>query len=143
MFEITRHDPFGLSPVRDLINLVRRDPFFDTPFETPDAETLAVDVSEKDGEVIVRASLPGFDKDDVHVQIEDGTLSITAEHKEESTDEHERYYRRERRVQSLMRRVSLPGKVTDANATADLTDGVLTLRIPQAAEARPKEITVN
>ena len=142
MFEITRRDPFD-RPLRDLVSFVTQDPLFRTPLcESENEGTLALDVAEGDGELIVKASLPGFNREDVDVQIHNGILSIKAEQAEEKETKEGRYYRKERRVGSVSRRVALPGVVSEANAHAELKDGVLTLRIPQAEVVKPKQIPV-
>jgi len=140
MFDIIRRQPLD-RPLRDLLGFVTHDPFFAMTGDG-DEGTLALDVAEGDGEIVVTASLPGFKKEDVDVQIHDGVLTIKAKHVEESETRTEKYYRRERRVGSLSRRVALPGVVSAAEAKAELKDGVLTLRIPQAEASRPKQIQV-
>ena len=143
MFEIIRRSPVDRA-MRDLMEFVTHDPFLRSgSFDLDDEGTLALDVAEGDGELIVRASLPGFKREDIDVQIHNGVLSIKAEHTVEKETKDERYYRKERRVGSVTRRIALPGVVSDANANAELNDGVLILRIPQAEVARPKQIPVN
>jgi HSP20 family protein len=142
MLNIIRHDPVGHT-MRDLVSWLERDPFILTPlFETSDEGMLPLDIAEGDGELIVTASLPGFKKEDIDVQIHDGVLSIKAEQTEEKETRDEHYQRRERRIGSLSRRVALPGEVSEDNAQAELTDGVLTLRIPQAEAAKPRQIPI-
>jgi len=144
MFEITRRDPFDLTCMCDLIQSMTDDPVFRlSSFRETDGGGLAVDVAEEDGDVVVRASLPGFKKEDIHVQIHDGVLSIRAEHRDEKETKVERFYRRERRVGSVSRRIALPGVVTEATAKARLDNGVLTLRLPLAEAARPKQIPIS
>lgn len=111
--------------------------------ESLEEGTLALDVSEDDTSVIVRASLPGFRREDVHVELHDGVLTITAEHAEEKEEKSERYFRRERRVGSLSRRVALPGVIGEDGADAKLTDGVLEVRVPKAQKESPRKIAVN
>ncbi len=144
--------------------IVRRDPFtfmsrditstFDRLFSdawrrssprrssTVDGGTLALDVAEQDGEWLVRASLPGFSKDEIEVQVHEGVLSITATHEQAESDEGVQYRRRERFTGSLGRRIALPGVLHDAEVDGELKDGVLTLRIPVPEQARPKQIEI-
>ncbi|MHC4101024.1 MAG: Hsp20/alpha crystallin family protein [Planctomycetota bacterium] len=139
---IRHHDPIGRS-VRDLLSFVADEPFFRTPVLDADAAgALALDIAESDGELIVRASVPGFSKEDIDVQIHDGVLSIKAEHTEDQETTDERFFRRERRVGSVSRTVALPGEFTVTDARAELADGVLTLRLPQAEASRPKQIPI-
>lgn len=151
--------------VRSLMNRTNRAPFaplsrvfedfFDDPFFSSPALTLmpvqrnaqqgfALDLSEDNDALIVRATLPGFTKDEVNVEIDDGVLTISGEHNEEKTEggENERFYRRERRYGSVQRRIALPVPVRDENAQADLKDGVLTLKLPKIQKAPAKKITI-
>ena len=104
--------------------------------------TLPVDISEVDGKLGVRASLPGFNKEDIDVQVHEGILSIKAEHSEETETGDERFYRRERRFGSLSRRIALPGVVHDSKVDAELKDGVLTLTLALPEKPKPKQIEI-
>lgn len=143
MTSIIRRDPFELPRLSRMFNSAFSDPFFAELLPATDEGTLAVDVSEDDDNVFVRASLPGFRKEDVDVEIHDGVLTLKAEHTEEQEQKGERFYRRERRFGSLNRRVALPSPVIESEARAELRDGVLTLRVPKAQEARPKRIAID
>jgi HSP20 family protein len=103
---------------------------------------LPVDISQDDHAVIVRASVPGFKKDEVDVHISNGILSIKAERTSESESSHEHYYRKERSYGAMSRRVVLPGIVGDAEAEARLEDGVLTVRVAVSEEAKPKRVAI-
>ena len=142
--------------------LVRRDPFAVAPFNRflesffaadgaaaltdghPAAgeRMLAIDVSEDEKNVLVRASLPGFSKEDVSVEVHEGVLSIKAEHAEEKEEKGETFYRRERRVGSLSRRVALPSDVAEDQIGAELKDGVLTLTMPKNPKPSPKKVRI-
>ena len=144
--KLARRDAVNsLTPIERLFqNMWGRDPFLvelaPAAFEEG---TLALDVSEDESSVLVRASLPGFTKEDLSVEVHDGVLTINATHRDESEESGERYYRRERRVGSLSRRVALPSQVDDSKAKAELKDGVLTLRLPKSEQALPKKISID
>lgn len=128
-----------------LFNEFFNDPFFAAvvrPTAEIDEGTLAVDISEDEKTVIVRASLPGFNKEDIDVEIHDGVLSIKAERSEETEQKGETFYRRERRYGAVSRRVALPSVVIEGETIADLKDGVLTLRIPKSQKAMPKKVRI-
>ena len=139
MAGMVRYDPFD-SP-RDFVER-----FFNRAVSTEangyDEGALGVDISETDQELIVRASLPGFSEDEIDVQLHQGVLSIKAEHTVSEAHEDERYHRREQRWSTLSRRLALPGVLHDADVNADLKNGVLTLRIPVPAAAKPKQIKI-
>jgi HSP20 family protein len=141
MFDIVRRDPFNQT-FRELINFMAHEPFSGPLWESENEGTLALDIAEGDGELIVKASLPGFKRENIDVQLHNGVLSIKAEQTEEKETKEGRYYRKERRVGSVSRRIALPGVVSEAAANAELKDGVLTLRIPQAEVAKPKQIPI-
>ncbi len=153
--DVVRRDPFtaleGASPFCRVFDRVFDDPFFRAAGFGPtgfgaasDEGTLALDLYEKDGALKVEASLPGYRKEDIDVQVHDGILSIKAQRSSES-EEGERgskFYRRERSWGSVSRRVALPGIVKDASVAAELKNGVLTLSIPLPEKAQPKQIEI-
>jgi HSP20 family protein len=107
-----------------------------------DEGSLDVDVYERDGKVMVEASLPGFTKDEIDVQLHEGVLAIKAEHSEKKEEKGKDYYRRERRYGAVARRIALPGIVTDAPVEAVLKDGVLQIEIAVPSKAQPKAVEV-
>lgn len=146
--EVVRRDPFAamesFTPFRRVFDRVFDDPFFRSAAAAAEEGGLALDVFEKDGKLKVEASLPGYRKEDVDVQVHDGILSIKAQ-KSAEHEEGERgskFYRRERSWGSVSRRVALPGIVKDADVDAELKNGVLTLTIPLPEEKQPKQIEI-
>lgn len=102
----------------------------------------AVDILERDVEYEVRMELPGVRKDDVKITIENNVLTIRGEKKQESNEEEKGYRRVERSYGSFQRSFTLPTSVRPEKIDATVADGVLTVRLPKAEEARPKEIEV-
>ncbi len=144
MPDLIRRDPFALNAgFRHAMERFFDEPFFRSPIGfLTDEGTLAVDVAENDQEIVVKADLPGFAKEEIDVQMHDGVLSIRAQHSEEHEEQTGRYYRRERSWGAVSRRFALPGVVKDAPVDASLKDGVLTLRIPLPAQASPKQVEI-
>lgn len=133
-------------PMAAVLDRFFQDPFFaDTPnfISRVEEGSLPLDVSEDDRSVIVRASLPGFKREDVTIEVHEGVLTIKAQHREEREQNGERYYRKERRESSMSRRVALPSTVAEHQAEATLADGVLTLRLPKNEKAQPRKIAIN
>jgi HSP20 family protein len=136
--------PMGL-PV-SVFERLWNDPFFsEMPAMLARIEegTLPVDVSETAEAYIVRASLPGFAKDQIEVQVHDNVLTIRAQQSSETQEQGERYYRKERRVGSMSRRLALPGAVSEQATKAELKDGVLTLTLGKAVKDTPRKIAIS
>ena len=108
-----------------------------------DAGSMDVDIYERDGKTIVEASLPGFTREEIDIQLHEGVLSITARHSEEQEDTQRNYYRRERRFGHLTRRIPLPASVRADQINAQFKDGVLRIELDVPGDAEGKPIEVN
>lgn len=97
---------------------------------------VAVDVADRGDQFVVTADLPGFDKEEIDVQLRGDTLQLSAE-REEATEEAEegRYVRRERRTEAASRSVTLPEEVDQDGVSAEYQNGVLTVTLPKAQAA--------
>jgi len=107
-----------------------------------EVESFPIDISETENEIVVRADLPGFSKDEVSVNATENALTIEAGHKEERRERGEKYYTVERRVGSLRRVISLPLEVDPEKAKAKMKDGVLEVILPKKEKKKGKEIKV-
>ncbi len=140
MSQLMRRDPV-FTPVERLFSSMLRDPFF-SESSGVDEGTLALDVADDGEYIVVKASLPGYKREDVSIEVNDGVLTISAKQEETREETGERFYRRERRFGSVSRRIALPAAVDQDQADAELLDGVLTLKLPKAASARPRRIEI-
>jgi HSP20 family protein len=102
----------------------------------------AVEVYETDQEVVVRAELPGVDPKNVNVTVQDNTVTIEAEAKEEQEERGRNYLRRELRYGQFCRSLALPAEVKPDQAKATYRNGVLELRVPKSERAKPKQVKV-
>lgn len=94
--------------------------------------TAAVDVGEWDGEFVVEADMPGFDREDIDVRVTDHTLHIEAEHKaEHETREELDYIKRERVKTDVKRTIQLPEDVDSDRVSATYENGVLSVTLPK------------
>lgn len=143
MFPIRRYDPF-----RDMMTLRNTvDRLFDSALTTGEggwdtAWGVAMDVSEDENQYTVKATLPGVKPDDINVTYNNGVLTIKGETKAEDEKKEERYHLRERRFGQFARSVSLPSSIDADHIEASYNDGILTLRLPKAEEAKPKRIAI-
>lgn len=109
-------------------------------------ESMAVDLVERDGEFVATVDLPGFDREDVDVQVTDHTLRIEAD-REEATEEdvggeEGRYLRHERRRESTHRSIRLPDAVDTEGVTARMNNGVLTVTLPKVEAETGRSIEI-
>ena len=103
---------------------------------------MGLDVHETKDELVIKADLPGVVRDDLHITLEEGTLKIEAEKKEEKTEDGKTWHMRERSFGKYSRFVELPFRVAAENILATLDKGVLEIKLPKAEDAKPKHIEV-
>jgi HSP20 family protein len=103
----------------------------------------SVDIEEEDDRYLIKADLPGVDKKDIDVKLENGVLSIRGEKQTESeTGKGTKRHRTERFHGSFARSFTLPDAVKADKVDASYKDGVLSLTIPKEEEAKPKSIDI-
>jgi HSP20 family protein len=129
-------------PRRDLFSWFLED--FDLQdFGTGEREWMPpFDVSETEGEIIVKAEIPGMNVEDIDITLTDGLLTIKGERKREKEDKQENYHRIERQFGTFSRSLNLGLKVEAEGIDAGYKDGVLTVTLPKAEEDKPKKIEV-
>jgi len=108
-----------------------------------DAEFPTLNVWSKGDDIIVSAELPGIKADEVELAVTQNTLTIKGERKAGEDKEENTYHRRERKFGPFVRSIELPEKVDADKASASYEQGVLTISLPRAPEAKPKQISVN
>jgi HSP20 family protein len=102
----------------------------------------AVDVYDDKDAVVVKAELPGIDRDDIDISVGERTLTIKGEKKKEEEVKKADFYRWERSYGSFARTVDLPVAVEPDRATATFRDGVLEVRLPKGEHATPHRVPV-
>ncbi len=103
-----------------------------------------VDIYETpDHEVVLKAELPDMKREDISVTFENSVLTLTGERKFEDETRTDSYQRMERQYGSFSRSFTLPATIDAARISASYKDGVLTIKLPQREEARPKQIAVS
>jgi HSP20 family protein len=101
-----------------------------------------VNVEETENEYLISAELPGIDKKDINISIEDNILSLSGEKKSESKTDEKNYHRFERSYGKFCRSFDLPNSIDRENIDASYKNGVLNIILPKAEEAKPKQIEV-
>jgi HSP20 family protein len=138
------------EPLRELGSLQNEmNRLFNTVFDTPQpaGSTLrrwmpAMDLVETDESFVLRADLPGLSEEDIKIEFEDGTLTVSGERKAEHESKGEGYYRVERAFGSFSRSLTLPQGVDPEAVTATVDRGVLEVRIPKPEQRKPRRIEI-
>ena len=102
----------------------------------------SVDVIDRDDEVVVRAEVPGYKKEDIEISVSDSSLTIKGETKTEEKEEKGDYYRCEISRGAFTRTVELPAAVDDSKAKASMKDGMLELTLPKLEKSKRHTITI-
>jgi HSP20 family protein len=138
-------DPFReMVSLHDAMNSLFQDSYVRPSGKLADGgpAMLPLDISENENEFIVKASLPGIRPEDVQITAHGDTLTIRGETKAEEEKKGENYHLRERRFGQFQRTVRLSAPIIADKAQAQFDNGVLTLTLPKAEEAKPKQIKV-
>jgi HSP20 family protein len=145
---IVRWEPFReLSTLQNEMNRL-----FNTVFDTPSGGTgnggtlrrwmPAMDLAETDDHFVLRADLPGMGEDDVKIELEDNTLTVSGERKAEHESKGEGFYRIERAFGTFSRSLTLPQGVDAESVEASFDRGVLEVRIPKPEQRKPRRIEI-
>ena len=139
-----------LSPFGDVDRMF--DEFFNrrwlrpVGWERPIGELVSmpsIDVIDRDDEVVVRAEVPGYKKEDIEISVSDSSLTIKGEMKTEEKEEKGDYYRCEISQGSFSRVIALPSEVDDSKAKASMKDGMLELTLPKREKSKRHAISIS
>ena len=145
-----REDRGALAPTSDL-NRIRNEinRIFEDPFSLMresrsffEGWEPSVDIYEDKDKTTVRAELPGMRKEDIHVNLDGDTLTISGERKQEEEHKNGEAYRSERFFGRFIRTITLPHAVDPKKIQANYKDGVLTITLPKSEDSKPKQIEV-
>jgi HSP20 family protein len=101
-----------------------------------------VDIYENDNNFVIKAELPGLEKKDVSIDVQDRVLTLKGERKLENEVKEDNYYRREMSYGRFQRAFTLPANVDSDKITADFKDGLLKIEVPKPEEAKPKNVSI-
>lgn len=101
-----------------------------------------VDIFERQDHLVIRAEIPGVQKEDMDVRIENGVLTLHGERKQDTEVKEENAHRMERIYGSFARSFSLPTTVDASKVSATYKDGILEVTVPKAEAAKPKMVEI-
>ena len=144
---ITRWRPSrDVVSVQDEMNRLFDDIFGQRPVRvqwTDGVWNPSVDVTEDKDSLVVKAEMPGLNKDDVKISVQDSILTLKGEKKQEKEEKETDYHRIERSYGSFCRSFQLPTTVKADKIKANYKDGVLSIILPKTEEVKPKEIPIS
>lgn len=108
----------------------------------PSRLTVPVDICETSDQFLVTVDLPGVQREQVQLQVQEGQLLIASERPNPTDEEGHVWHRRERRTGSFQRLVPLPDQVDQEKITAQFHDGVLTVLVPKSEKTKPRRIPI-
>lgn len=117
--------------------------FSRSPVGTREPSFPLINTYESKEELLIVAELPGIPKEEVNITMENGTLTLSGERRPSVSDKEAVALRRERTQGRFEKKIRIPVKVDDAGISASFKDGVLTVKLPKAEEARPKQISID
>ncbi len=140
-------DMIKWEPMKDLRDEIDRvfDTFFGRMPAISEKEGFwmpSVDVEETDSSYIVRADLPGMEKNDIKIALTEDTLSIKGERKMKKEEKGKTYHRIETSYGKFQRTITLPAEIKPDEAKAEYKNGVLTINLPKSEKSKPKEIEI-
>jgi HSP20 family protein len=112
------------------------------PFESAREWLPSVDVAESDGEITVRAELPGLEAQDIDLDISGDILSIRGEKKGKEEIKEENYHTRESFYGSFQRSIRLPAEVQSDQVEANFKNGILDIRLPKSEKSKSQKIEI-
>ena len=115
------------------------DVFADPFFSEKEKRIMRTDLKEKDGKYYLEIDIPGFDKEDIKIELQDGYLTISAEKDDEREDKHAKYLKRERFSGMCSRSYYVGDNVKEEDIKANFKNGILTIEFPKEPENKVVE----
>jgi HSP20 family protein len=143
---VIRWDPFReLGTLQDRMNRLFEDANGGSRSGEPPVTTAwspAVDIHETEHHIVVKAEVPGMERDDIELGLENNVLTLKGNRRFEKDTKEENYHRIERAYGSFSRSFSIPSVVDEDKISADYKEGVLTITLPKTEKAKAKQIAI-
>ena len=141
---VVRWEPFrDLMAIQERVNRLLSDSPGRWQDESYGVWTPPVDIFQNNDDLVIRAELPGVDKDAIEVRVENGVLLLQGERRPDMDIDDKNTFRRERVFGRFARSFTLPTSVDASRIAAKYRDGVLEIVLPKAESAKPKKVTID
>ena len=138
-FEFYWEQPEPKQPEKELFEEPVEFKFTFPRVRFPEMRHMPVNITETDKQVVVRAELAGFKKNEINLSVTEGTIEISAAKRQEKIERGERYYREEKKTGAIRRSFTLPATVDPDRVEAQLVNGVLMVIMPKSKEVKKKK----
>ncbi|MCF8070661.1 MAG: Hsp20/alpha crystallin family protein [Desulfobacterales bacterium] len=138
--------PFDeLNRMRRFLDHLTQGSAYSSPFRSLSQSGVfpSINMTEDVDNYFIRAELPGIKAGNLDIQVEGKVLKLSGERKFSEEDENVQYHRREREAGTFSRAFTLPGDVNVDKVDAKMSNGILTITVPKAEAAKPKQITIS
>ncbi|MGV8024939.1 MAG: Hsp20/alpha crystallin family protein [Anaerolineaceae bacterium] len=143
MTKIIKSDPFlDIVNVRDTMDRMLDNYFGRSPVTFEENGVVDLDLYQTDKNIVIEASIPGIDPEDINISVAGEILTIKGEVKQEKETKEADYHIKERRFGSFSRSITIPTQIVTEKATANFKNGILKLTLPKAEDVKTKTITV-
>jgi HSP20 family protein len=148
MMNLVKWNPWREMPtMHNRMSRILSDPFFHVS-QLMDEDSLGmwnpvVDLYEKDNHFVIKAELPGIDKDNIKIDLKDRVLTLSGERTYDNEVKEDNYYRKERSYGKFQRAFRLPADVDSDNIKAEFKDGILQVDVPKPEQAKAKKVTIH
>lgn len=148
MMDLISWNPWNeMVSLRERVNAMLGDSLFHSPRREDDGAMglwyPSVDMFDQDDKVVIKAELPGLEKKDVNLEINNGVLTLKGERKYDNEVKEEDFYRREMSYGKFIRSFTLPAEVDADKIKAEFQNGLLTVEVPKSEAHKPKQIKIN
>ena len=133
---VPRNNNLGVSLFDNMFDDFFKDPFFT---RNNAVKVMKTDIQEKDNNYVLDMDLPGYEKEDIKIELHDGYLTVSAEKNEEKEDKHAKYLKRERFTGMCSRSYYVGDNLKEEDIKANFKNGILTIEFPKEVEKKVEE----
>ena len=119
----------------DVFDEVFMDPFF----SEKENKIMKTDIKEKDGNYVLEVDVPGYNKENIQIELHEGYITVTATHNEEKEDKNSKYLKRERFTGMCSRNYYVGENVKEEDVKANFKNGILTITFPKEPEKKVEQ----
>ena len=133
---VPRNNNLGVSLFDNMFDDFFKDPFFT---RNNAVKVMKTDIQEKDNNYVLDMDLPGYEKEDIKIELHEGYLTVSAEKNEEKEDKHAKYLKRERFTGMCSRSYYVGDNLKEEDIKANFKNGILTIEFPKEVEKKVEE----